>query len=89
MGLVEGTAARPLPFRRCVTRTAASVGSAASTPASTASAAYGFLRGLLRLDRAALPAVDAGEGDAEPLGELFLSEVEASANGAQHGRNVG
>ena len=81
MGLVEGTAARPLPFRRCVTPTAAWVGSAASTPASTASAAMACCAAFWRLDRAALPAIDAGKGDAEPFGELLLGEVEAGADG--------
>ena len=35
----------------------------------------------------AFPAVDACEGDAEPVGELLLREVEVGANGLQSRRD--
>ena len=45
-------------------------------------------RRLLRNIEGALPAVDAGEGDAEPVRELFLREVETASDGTQNARVV-
>ena len=47
----------------------------------------GFPRRLLRHDRAAFPAVHAGEGNAEPSRELLLREIKVGANGAQRSRD--
>ena len=82
MGLVEGTAGRRRDRRR-VTRTADSV-SLAAWLGSVDSRLGGKRRDrrscrLLRPVRFALPAIDAGEGDTEPVCELLLREVEAGA----------
>ena len=45
-------------------------------------------RRFLRNVEGALPAVDAGEGDAEAVRELFLREVETTSDGTQKARVV-
>ena len=59
-----------------------------SSPASSARGCDCLLRRLLGPGPAAFPAIDSGESNAEPLGELILREVKPGANSPQRSWDV-